>query len=799
MTIKKIKLSYIKGDLSLQGREQLHPELIKEYAETVDELPPIDLYVESTSDGDVFYIGNGWHRFMAHERAGRTEISANVHLGGREAALLHACRANTAAEHGRTRSNADKHKAVKLYMTHSDWFKHGNNRIAEACKVDPKTVQEIRLRLQAQGMIPEVTEREGKDGKTQSASKKRLSISTPTESSRRVMSAFDQAEAAQVGKSIPEREASSPFTSSYEGKKQEDPPSAPPQKLSPQEVSKAEAKASEEPEEEGSYQHHNTPSWIRDLFEPMGGIALDPCSNQWSVMQARKAFTVEDDGLAQDWVEASLGGMIFVNPPYKAIAPWVAKIEQEAKRGAEMALLVPTSHGTQWWQKAARSCSVMALFNSRVAFTKEGKKNGSPQWETLIFYWGERAELFCRSMEHVAFLVREIPRQVYRGIYAKDDPRQEVLPVIAKPQTATVEAPKEEKTLDEHQPTKEFLCISCNKSYPEASGWTTHREVIHREPGPRATWTLLVETEGQPAREVETSAGDYTELEIRAALSIHPASRLWLTNIAGAEPRFIESEVKAGYAAELAGQRALLISGKEPPQKYAYGCLVCGNDTSHLSAQIDQATGEILCPNCAKPKTDLVPAPTERKEESTKPKQNAKKRGHKEAEVSCLSCQNTTTLATSRSLNGHHICAACFEKFPPSTMVKVKAFLKEGHGAELLRFGKTLTREERSFEMTSAEASALAADKRLSLDLDELVTRGASTPLYETPDYFLALLRDAKDDDAIKNAQELADAYLPSEVAQQHAEALRAAASDRRELLRKKEEKASAPKRARAR
>ena len=43
-------------------------------------------------------------------------------------------------------------------------------------------------------------------------------------------------------------------------------------------------------------------------------------------------------------------GLLWLNPPYSNITPWVQKCMQETQHGAEILLLVPASVGANWYE-----------------------------------------------------------------------------------------------------------------------------------------------------------------------------------------------------------------------------------------------------------------------------------------------------------------------------------------------------------------------------------------------------------------------------------------------------------------
>jgi uncharacterized ParB-like nuclease family protein len=148
MTVtKKIPINAIDHEAisELQMREDIDHTHVDDLKETLSELPPITVFTnEETS---MYWIGDGWHRFLAHKNSNQKQIKATIHPGGREAALKHALGAN--AEHNALRrTNRDKRKAVIACLkSHSAIFgteKIKNVAVADQCKVAESFVRKIR-------------------------------------------------------------------------------------------------------------------------------------------------------------------------------------------------------------------------------------------------------------------------------------------------------------------------------------------------------------------------------------------------------------------------------------------------------------------------------------------------------------------------------------------------------------------------------------------------------------------------------------------------------------------------------
>ena len=80
------------------------------------------------SDGQEYWLADGFHRVLAAREAGLEEIPAEVRSGGQRDALLFSISANS--EHGFPRSNADKRNAVLLLLRDAEWCQWSDHEIA---------------------------------------------------------------------------------------------------------------------------------------------------------------------------------------------------------------------------------------------------------------------------------------------------------------------------------------------------------------------------------------------------------------------------------------------------------------------------------------------------------------------------------------------------------------------------------------------------------------------------------------------------------------------------------------------
>lgn len=144
-----------------------------------------------------------------------------------------------------------------------------------------------------------------------------------------------------------------------------------------------------------------TPRWILELVRQMGPIAVDPCSNAWSIVcptfHEWRGESPDDDGLEGDWynkVSRDIDhGSVFVNPPYSCPLPWAKKIAAEHARGCEVFALVKCAPTTQWWKVLVSCASARIDFHKRITF--DGGRFKSGQIDSTMFYCGHSPYLFA--------------------------------------------------------------------------------------------------------------------------------------------------------------------------------------------------------------------------------------------------------------------------------------------------------------------------------------------------------------------------------------------------------------------
>jgi hypothetical protein len=131
-------------------------------------------------------------------------------------------------------------------------------------------------------------------------------------------------------------------------------------------------------------------------------IALDPCSNKFSIVNATVEYILpENDGLLLEWNFET----IYVNPPYGAdrirgttIKNWLRKCaEVHKKYNSEILALIPVATNTAHWKQFifGEAAAICFLYDTRLKFIIDGDNDnkGAPMACCMV-YWGNDFEKF---------------------------------------------------------------------------------------------------------------------------------------------------------------------------------------------------------------------------------------------------------------------------------------------------------------------------------------------------------------------------------------------------------------------
>lgn len=107
-----------------------------------------------------------------------------------------------------------------------------------------------------------------------------------------------------------------------------------------------------------------TEEWLtpREITDALGPFDLDPCSpirRPWAT--ARRHFTIEDDGLKQQW-----SGRVWLNPPYGTeTEKWMSRM---AGHNHGTALIFARTETATWFESVWPVASAVFFFRGRLAF-----------------------------------------------------------------------------------------------------------------------------------------------------------------------------------------------------------------------------------------------------------------------------------------------------------------------------------------------------------------------------------------------------------------------------------------------
>jgi hypothetical protein len=138
-----LELSKIKID-GTQSRAAINEQTVADYCEAIQNgvtFPPVVVFF----DGKDYWLADGFHRYMAHNRLKIAKIYEEVIPGTKREAILYSVGANH--EHGLRRSPEDKRSAVMLVLSDSEWSGWSDNAIAKQCHVNPRMVADERKKL----------------------------------------------------------------------------------------------------------------------------------------------------------------------------------------------------------------------------------------------------------------------------------------------------------------------------------------------------------------------------------------------------------------------------------------------------------------------------------------------------------------------------------------------------------------------------------------------------------------------------------------------------------------------------
>jgi hypothetical protein len=157
----------------------------------------------------------------------------------------------------------------------------------------------------------------------------------------------------------------------------------------------------------GNFERYTPAEYIEAARATLNGFDLDPasCAIAQETVQASRFFTIDDDGLKQEW-----HGRVWLNPPYSQplIGLFIDKLiaELAAGRVTQAIVLTHNSSDTAWFQKLAACATAFCFTRGRVRFVfPDGARRGSPVQGQTFFYFGQNGGRFADVFSAIGTIV----------------------------------------------------------------------------------------------------------------------------------------------------------------------------------------------------------------------------------------------------------------------------------------------------------------------------------------------------------------------------------------------------------
>lgn len=154
----------------------------------------------------------------------------------------------------------------------------------------------------------------------------------------------------------------------------------------------------------GCNEWYTPEEYIELVWDVIGEIDLDPASCEYAnrTIQARKYFTIEQDGLKQEW-----HGRVWMNPPYNAeLVPLFSEKfvgEYESGRVTEGIVLVNNATETSWFWNLAKCAKAVCFPKGRIRYTSQTRTSMAPLQGQAFLYFGNNERRFIDAFQKVGW------------------------------------------------------------------------------------------------------------------------------------------------------------------------------------------------------------------------------------------------------------------------------------------------------------------------------------------------------------------------------------------------------------
>lgn len=130
------------------------------------------------------------------------------------------------------------------------------------------------------------------------------------------------------------------------------------------------------------------------LNEEFGPFTLDPCATEETTKVPEYYFTLQDNGLFQDWG----GQTVFVNPPYGTkLKDWIKKCYEESlKPNTRVVCLIPSRTDTKYWHDYCMRAKEIHFVKGRLKF---GNSTNCAPFPSAVIIFESKREIIIKTME----------------------------------------------------------------------------------------------------------------------------------------------------------------------------------------------------------------------------------------------------------------------------------------------------------------------------------------------------------------------------------------------------------------
>ena len=126
---------------------------------------------------------------------------------------------------------------------------------------------------------------------------------------------------------------------------------------------------------------HYTPKYLFDQLGLVFDLDVAAPVNGVDWIPARKHYSLENDGLANEW-----NGLVWMNPPFSKPTPWVDKFVAHSNG---IALL--TISRSYWFEKLWANCWAICPTPRSMAFERPDGHKKQIAFQTMLFSMGQEA------------------------------------------------------------------------------------------------------------------------------------------------------------------------------------------------------------------------------------------------------------------------------------------------------------------------------------------------------------------------------------------------------------------------